>query len=145
MLTPVCPNCRERMSSAEHELGGVWSCIYCEGCWLSSREIQSLARGVVPAGSELVWRSVSTPLNTHKPELFCSACQERNFEVRAINDVYVHQCTKCRGVFFEKGTLAALASHKFRSDQEAPQSVGKIIATTAAVDIGISILLSLFF
>jgi Zn-finger nucleic acid-binding protein len=145
VITLVCPNCRERMSSVEHELGDVWSCLYCEGCWLSSREVQSLTKTSIPEGSEVVWRSVSTPIGASRPELFCSACETTSFTTRALNDVYVQQCTTCQGVFFEKGTLAALGTQTFHFNREAPQSVGQVIAASVATDIGVGILLSLFF
>jgi Transcription factor zinc-finger len=133
------------MSSVEHGLGGVWSCLYCEACWLSNREVQALAKTSIPEGSELVWRSVSTPIGAGRPELFCSACETSSFTTRAVNDVHVHQCTTCQGVFFEKGTLAALGAQAFHSDREAPQSVGQIVATSVATEIGFTLVLSLFF
>jgi Zn-finger nucleic acid-binding protein len=133
------------MSSVEHELGGVWSCLYCEGCWLSNHEVQNLAQTSIPEGSELVWRSVSTPIGASRRELFCSTCEAGSFTTRAVNDVHVHQCTTCQGVFFEKGTLAALGAQAFHSNREAPQSVGQVLATSAATEIGFALVLSLFF
>lgn len=31
MSSPLCPNCREGMRSVERDMGGTWSCLYCEG------------------------------------------------------------------------------------------------------------------
>jgi Zn-finger nucleic acid-binding protein len=145
VLKPTCPNCRESLSSVEHGLGGVWSCLYCEGCWLSSPDLQALAKSTVPKGGELVWQNVSTPLNATEPELVCPVCETKSFTIRSINDVHVHQCSTCQGVFFKKGTLQVLASHAFSASNEAPQSVGQVIGAGLLADVGFSVVLSLFF
>ena len=144
MLTPTCPNCREQMSSVEHGHGGVWSCLYCEGCWLSERNLETVARRTVPAGSSLVWQKISTPINAPDEGLTCAACETDDFETLSVNDVHAYQCTKCRGVFFRKGALAAIASNVFHTYREAPQGVGKTLAAELGANVALTILLSIF-
>ena len=144
MLAPLCPNCREPMSAVEHELGGVWSCLYCEGCWLSSRHIEALASSNGQPEAELVWRNVPSPAGACESELFCPVCEATAFAALEARGVLAHRCTRCRGTFFRRGALAALVPHAFTADREAPRIVGKTLGVALATDVGLSLVLSLF-
>ena len=65
MSAPLCPSCNERMSNVERGLGGVWSCVYCEGVWL-------------PAGT----RSAATPqpanLDGTSKGMTCPNCRTKS-------------------------------------------------------------------
>ena len=113
MTSPHCPNCRAPMSSVERGLGGVWSCIYCEGTWLSPSQADAQSKhferhpGVAPVGA--------TP-----GSLLCPSCQSQAFETSPGGIDGAHRCTACSSLFLEKGVLAALAPQAFSVHGEAP-------------------------
>jgi Zn-finger nucleic acid-binding protein len=105
MLSPICPSCQERMSMAELGLDGVWSCIYCEGTWLSAEEVRSL---VAEAGvSEVTRPPVSASTNT-EASLTCPACETNSLVAVAVGNYKAHCCTSCQSIFLAKGVLLSL-------------------------------------
>ena len=114
MPTPSCPNCREPMSAVEQGLGGVWSCLYCEGTWLLPRQGTQLPAefsGSVPKQA----KQSSTPV---RAPLLCPTCETESFT--EVKDSRAYSCSSCSGVFLEKGVLAQLAPQVISKDGEAP-------------------------
>jgi Zn-finger nucleic acid-binding protein len=124
MLSPKCPSCRERMSMAELELDGVWSCIYCEGTWLSAEEVRSLAAQAQAA--EVVATSVSASSEAGVA-LTCPACETQSFLAVAADNYKAHCCTSCQGIFFGRGVLLHLCPSIARG-QSGPEVGGKAFA-----------------
>src|SRR3954463_3644227 len=85
MSSPLCPNCRESMSSVEHGLGGVWSCLYCEGTWLSASQLQLLASksNTQSSGSSAGFSSAIRASQPNEP-LCCPGCHEVSLEAVAL-------------------------------------------------------------
>jgi len=135
MSTPRCPNCRESMSSVEEGLGGVWSCLYCEGTWLSPSQLQAVAAaGAVCPGASASARSLEVSPSTES--LPCPACSATNLKTVSLGSAIAHYCPSCGGAFFTKGVVAACAPQVFSSSQEAP------VVTALLGTIGVAALLS---
>ena len=128
MLSPNCPNCRERMSLGEVGLDGIWSCIYCEGAWLSAPEVQRLVAPQPGAASA----SRASPRRV-PPEagLLCPSCEASSLVPVSIESQCVHCCTSCNGVFFGKGVLTALRPN-VGSGYSGPEVVLKAVAHAAS-------------
>lgn len=114
MNSPLCPNCQERMSSVEHGLGGVWSCIYCEGTWLSQGQAGDLVHRFMPRAAG----SAGASTNPNATLLSCPACS--NASLDACEESGIYRCAACSSLFFERGVLAKISPLKFMSDEEAP-------------------------
>ena len=135
MTAPLCPHCRERMSSVEQGLGGVWSCLYCEGTWLTAKQMQSLASA---AGDEPANGSPANPalqVAASEGSLACPGCEESQLEAVAFGAMQAHRCLVCQGAFFRKGMVVAHAPQLISRTQEAP------IASTLLGAIGTAALL----
>ncbi|MGJ7527284.1 zf-TFIIB domain-containing protein [Variovorax sp. GB1P17] len=130
MSSPLCPNCQERMSSVEHGMGGVWSCIYCEGTWLSRGQVGEIAHRFMPRAAS----STSPPANCKAASFVCPACPNSCFEAGEEDGIY--RCAACRSLFFERGVLAKTSPQKFSSDGEAPvaAALAGVIGSTLALD-----------
>ena len=117
MKSPPCPNCQEAMSSVERGLGGVWSCIYCEGTWLARDQAEAFPEH---------FKSPSPGTVVVSAGLVCPDCRSASFETRAAGDRAIHCCMTCSSVFLEKGVLAALLPEAFSANGEAP--VAEVLA-----------------
>ena len=108
------------MSSVERGLGGVWSCLYCEGTWLPPANARSLTASL---GGEA---DLSLPViealkqAADRDVLTCTTCHAVALDHALLQSAEVHRCPSCEGVFFKKGVLQALAPASFSVDQEAP-------------------------
>ncbi len=120
MSTPLCPSCRESMSSVELGLGGVWSCLYCEGTWLSSAKARSLSSCSSNEGH--LSQSVAEPPSNVAASgpLACHACESVLLDLALGQNAEVHRCPRCEGVFFKRGALQSLAPSSFSGAHEAP-------------------------
>ena len=103
MKQPLCPACRERMSSVEAGLVGVWTCVYCEGAWLRASRTSSVAAHLVaqaePLGSEVS--------RSEDPSLLCPSCGGEHFTRLGSNQRVVYQCNQCGSGFIPKQTVVA--------------------------------------
>lgn len=120
MKSPLCPNCRESMSSVEIGTGGVWSCLYCEGNWLTAEKLNSLASTNQSTDKLLTSNTFSLNVTGHSQTLVCPSCETTSFEEVNVGTVTIHRCQDCGGSFFKKGILAALAPNAFSAEHEAP-------------------------
>ena len=93
------------MSIAELGLDGVWSCIHCEGTWLSAEEVRSLM--VQTTVSEATQPSVSASTNS-EAGLTCPACETDSLAGVAVGNYKAHCCTSCQSIFLAKGVLLSL-------------------------------------
>ena len=116
MRSPLCPNCQEHMSSVEHGLGGVWSCVYCEGTWLPRAQAVGLAAHLKPRNSGVA-EAVAT---TSSLVLLCPTCQAKSFKAGPAEIHGIYRCATCGSLFFERGVLSALAPQVFSGSAEAP-------------------------
>lgn len=120
MNAPLCPHCRERMSSVEQGLGGVWSCLYCEGTWLTAKQLQSLASaaGDGPANGQRA--NPAFQVAASEESLACPGCEASQLEAGAFGAMPAYRCPDCQGAFFRKGVVAAHAPQLISRSQEAP-------------------------
>jgi len=102
------------MSSVEHGMGGVWSCIYCEGTWLSQSQAREIAHHFEPCAES----SANVLARRKAASLVCPVCPNTCFEAGEQDGIYC--CVACRSLFFERGVLAEISPQKFSSDGEAP-------------------------
>lgn len=105
MLSPKCPNCQEHMSISELGLDGVWSCVYCEGAWLSATEVQ---RMLSAASKSETRRSNASQIEIAENELTCPVCETTSFVPVPVENQEVHCCSSCHSIFFAKGVLTHL-------------------------------------
>jgi hypothetical protein len=102
------------MSSVEQGLGGVWSCLYCEGTWLPARQ----GAGIAPQQNSPKEGRANAALPVTVKPLLCASCESESLLPAEVMGTY--RCSGCSSVFFEKGVLAQLAPHIFSKDGEAP-------------------------
>ena len=123
MNTPLCPNCREHMSCVERGLGGVWSCLYCEGAWLSQDRVKALR-------TELPIRQPSSNLLAsprdaqETRQLLCPSCRSKVFRVWKAGHGVIHCCNGCSGLFFEGGSLQSVAPEAIATRPASALSIG---------------------
>ena len=98
------------MSAVERGLGGVWSCLYCEGTWLP---LEQRAKFVALSRESLA--AMTSPL---QEALICPACESPAF--LATNTSGAHTCSLCGSLFLKKGVLRALAPQATSPSKEAP-------------------------
>jgi ribosomal protein L37AE/L43A len=108
------------MSDVERGLGGIWSCIYCEGTWLPGKQVAiglKGALGQLRAASNTEPSSVPTELNIGLP---CPACSSKSLcpMHRERNEAFV--CSGCSGIFLKKGVLSQVAPGAASPELEAP-------------------------
>ena len=140
MNTPLCPNCREYMSSVEQGLGGVWSCLYCEGVWLSQDRMKALC--TEPRAHPLSPRLPGTLRDEqNNQQLLCPSCGSRAFHVSEAGQSVIHCCSGCSGLFIERGSLQAVAPEAIAIGQEAPilTALAGIVASVFTLDPGLVI------
>lgn len=133
MSGPLCPNCREHLSSVEHGYGGVWSCLYCEGTWLSARQFEA-TMAAVAAVDLAAAQAGHAAAAAWKPE--CPDCAPLRLEAASCGPVLAHRCANCRGAFLGKGLLATHAPQVACRDGEAPVAKGllALIGSFALLD-----------
>ena len=140
MNTPLCPNCREHMSCVEQGLGGVWSCLYCEGAWLSQDRVKALRTGLPvrqPSSNRL-----ESPRDAQETrQLLCPSCRSKAFRVWKAGHGVIHCCNGCSGLFFEGGSLQSVAPEAIATDQEAPilKALAGLVASIFTLDPGLVI------
>jgi Zn-finger nucleic acid-binding protein len=124
MKNPLCPSCREQMSSVEQGLGGVWSCLYCEGVWLSQDRVKVLDAEI---------QSFQHPPNEAQGrDLLCPSCGSTEFRGASAGPGAVHRCQGCAGLFLEKGCLQVVAPAAISASEEAPVLAALVGALASA-------------
>jgi len=120
------------MSSVERGLGGVWSCLYCEGTWLPQSQADALSKQLISHAQDAVVATVSTSPDS----LVCPTCQGPSFEAGAGGISGIHGCMTCSSLFLEKGVLAALSPQAFSLGAEAPLAAALvgILGSALALD-----------
>jgi Zn-finger nucleic acid-binding protein len=123
---PNCPNCQERMSMAELGLDGVWSCIYCEGTWLSAPEVRALLSKASISGATPQALPASVGM---LGSLVCPACETASLARVEVGNYKAHCCTSCQSIFFGKGVLLSLCP-TIGAGASGPEVAGKAFANT---------------
>lgn len=120
------------MSSVEHGLGGVWSCIYCEGTWLPQSQADALSKSLATRTQH----AAVAPADASPGSLVCPACQSPSFEAGAFGILAIHRCMTCRSLFFKRGALAALSPQALSVNGEAPvaAALAGILGSALALD-----------
>jgi ribosomal protein L37AE/L43A len=121
MFEARCPQCDERMSTVEAGLGGVWSCLYCEGTWLTREQLRSAAPALAPKATEDPLDSTAAlqvlpEAGKHR----CPACRLAPLELLVLGASRAWRCSLGHGAFFEKGVIAKQAPNVISSAGEAP-------------------------
>jgi Zn-finger nucleic acid-binding protein len=118
------------MSSVEEGLGGVWSCLYCEGTWLSPSQLQAVAAASgASAGANALASSLE--VSPSAESLVCPGCLVANLKTVSLGTTIAHYCSNCGGAFFKKGIVGTCAPQVFSSSQEAPV-VAALLGTIGA-------------
>ena len=108
------------MSSVERGLGGVWSCLYCEGTWLPPAKARTLTASLASETDLSLPVAEALKQVAGGEVLTCTACEAVPLDRVFLQNAETHHCPSCEGVFFKKGVLQALAPGSFSADQEAP-------------------------
>ena len=124
------------MSSAEWGYSGIWSCLYCEGTWLSKPEVRSFTLMPVdpPEGD----------LDIIQTELQCPSCKGGGFKQVIGVSGAAFRCVSCSGVFCEKGVIQSLAPQLF-SSTKGESGTGAKLAAGIAFELASSAVFSIFF
>lgn len=78
------------MSSVEQGLGGVWSCLYCEGTWLTAKQVQALASTAGAEFSNLLQAIPAVQDAVTEGSLACPGCEERSLQTVSLGEVQAH-------------------------------------------------------
>jgi hypothetical protein len=101
-------------------MGGVWSCLYCEGTWLTAEQLKSLASACQPATEAPPGKIKALQIEAGAQPLNCPGCEATSLEAVSMGSASAYHCLHCSGAFFKKGVLAACAPQVFSPAQEAP-------------------------
>lgn len=145
MTKPLCPQCRERMSGHEIGLQGIWSCIYCEGNWITPEQLKTVLTESNSQSAPLNWVRPKADGSSNEQELVCPSCQSRTFSRISSGSTNVNCCKDCHGLFFDKGTLEKLAPQLLPGTSLGVLvggAVGAEIAADVATDLVISLVVS---
>ncbi|MBK8338110.1 MAG: zf-TFIIB domain-containing protein [Sterolibacteriaceae bacterium] len=112
MTKPLCPNCREPLSSAEFGLGGIWSCLYCEGTWLSADQLAAEIDRNKPNEPKIDWQVRNDSGNAALRSLICPSCKTFSFFAMTHENATAHCCSICRGLFLPKELIMELAPRR---------------------------------
>jgi Zn-finger nucleic acid-binding protein len=125
MTTPLCPSCQERMSNVERGLGGVWSCVYCEGVWLPEAKLST--------GSSA--RHQSEEGETEATGLVCPSCRVHSLRSLSAAPARGFVCSACAGAFLARGLVHELAPQAASPSGEAvPEFLLSLLASTTLLD-----------
>jgi len=139
------------MSSVEDGLCGVWSCLYCEGVWLSVRDAQALvarlaAQPNVGEGKVYSGHPGHGPANWRCPE-----CETRGLLAWTVAGHAAFSCSTCFGLFLPRDVaralVAAMATRPFFASSppsERRHDPARSLATELVGEVAILLLLSLF-
>lgn len=108
MTKPLCPQCREKMSAHEIGLQGIWTCIYCEGNWITPEQLKALLASANSQSATLNWSQAKAGNGQNAQELVCPSCQSRTFSRVSSSSTELGCCKNCHGLFFDKGALSRL-------------------------------------
>ena len=128
----LCPNCRERMSPVEQGLGGIWSCLYCEGSWLFAAQLEALASANRSTFNPHENTDQAFQVGSAAESLACPSCESVELEAVYLGAAHAYRCPQCYGAFFKKSVLAACAPQIFSAAQEAPV-VGALLGVIGTV------------
>lgn len=121
MSRPVCPACRERLSSVEAGLVGLWSCVYCDGVWLPASQAERAA----PLQTAEIDAPTATPTTAVLVEtLQCPSCDSTQFQALGTGASAVMACTGCRSLYLPKPAVDALGARLGGGQWE----IGKLVA-----------------
>ena len=112
MRLPLCPSCRERMSSVEADKVGLWSCVYCDGVWLPPGQViekLSISQDACCASTASIMREELSDREVQP--LLCPSCQSSKFAAIRMETVSVYQCHTCRAAFLPSSAVATLERH----------------------------------
>jgi ribosomal protein L37AE/L43A len=111
------------MSNVERSLGGVWSCVYCEGVWLPNAKqgIQSSAALGVEVGE------------AEAGGLVCPSCRTHSFRSLSAAVGRGFACSACSSAFLARGLVHELAPQAVKLFGEAPlpEFLLSLLASTA--------------
>jgi len=146
MTKPLCPQCREKMSAHEIGLQGIWSCIYCEGNWITPEQLKALLASANSQSATLTWSQARTGDSQDEQELVCPSCESRTFSRISNSSTELSCCKSCHGLFFDKGALSTLLPPGLPGTSLGALvggAVGAEIAADAATDLVISLVAAL--
>jgi len=123
------------MSSVEEGLGGVWSCLYCEGTWLFANQLKAMtaACGAFVTAED---PSKSSNFTAQSVGSFCCPiCDQAELVPVRFGSVFAEHCNQCGGAFFKKGVVGEHAPAIFSASDEAPVAA-TLIGIFGAVAVG---------
>ena len=97
-----CPECRKGMIVYELDRVEVDHCVVCGGTWLDKGEFELLGSGQSPViHKECVEKKRCCPMCLKKMDKVFSGTSAK---------IFLDQCPKCQGLWFDKGELQAVLS-----------------------------------
>jgi ribosomal protein L37AE/L43A len=121
----LCPNCRERMSDVERGLGGLFSCLYCEGIWLPG-PVVAAASDAMPAWTERWIHSASAAGSPAETVSRCPNCDDETFQRQDWPTGTAFHCTCCSGLFLTQAAAKPLI--RVLADPAAEAPVPELLA-----------------
>ncbi len=106
----TCPKCSHQMEEMKFAGIDLDSCPFCMGCWLDAEEVSQMTRS---RGNAKLKVELTSP---KQGELNCPRCrpaQAMNVGPHVdIPTLQLDQCSKCGGVWLDRGELTTLLSHR---------------------------------
>src|ERR1017187_3816457 len=110
-----CPRCKSVLVKTEYDGVTIEVCPDCKGEWLFTGELQKIVEHhdevFTPkeiASLSAVNKEIFTPEKDDHDELNCPACenvQMEHFNYGDTSGIILHKCTKCDGIWMDKGEL----------------------------------------
>jgi Zn-finger nucleic acid-binding protein len=135
------------MSSVELGHDGIWSCLYCEGTWLTREQVETAIAQRGSFDGAQTWSVHARRLTGANHDLTCPSCRTQSFQDIACAGESANYCASCRSIFFRKGVLHAIAPG-IDADGAGAAVVGRktaITATEVMVDLALGVLIASLF
>lgn len=105
-----CPKCSMKMEEISFAGIELDSCPFCSGCWLDAEEVSQMTRS---RGNAKLRVELTSP---SKSDLNCPRCRPHHaMQVGPHVDIatlQLDQCTRCGGVWLDRGELTTLLSFR---------------------------------
>ncbi len=111
------PKCHEKLRIEPYRDKQYLICFYCEGTWVGQSELDT----------DLIVKNLNQKHDV--TELSCPCCVNHNLNHAVIAGIELEYCSKCSGVFFDKGELELLSPNfKNINGQEVAKDTIKALA-----------------
>jgi len=118
-----CPNCVERMSATD--VGGVrsYTCLYCNGIWITNQAIAIMLK--LEKSKLNVLGLIAEADGATSENRNCASCSSQPLKLINTNGVEIDACERCGGIYLDDGEVQILLPQTCVSKEN---EVGKVVA-----------------